>query len=239
MKINKRIRNTMMVTIIGATIVVSATVINSTSEHIRQLELENKQKTTEINNLSLINDDLMFENKNLCDKNTKLENKIKDLSFKKVSFNPDDVTQPSHLGSKQLEIVFNTNTRYSSLKGLEQAFIDAENKYGVNAIFILGIVSQESLYGTSDRAINDFNLAGIECYSSSSEGKLYNSKEECIMHMAEFISRDYLNGGKYYKGKDIYSINSTYCITPDEGKYSWSNNIIKITNKYIDEINKL
>lgn len=234
----KKLNRNLMITIILGTIIVSAVTIERTSNYINELENEIKQSNEKISNFVLRNDNLLLENKNLSQKNKELEYKIDDISFKTVSFNPNDVTSPSHIGSKQLEIVFNSNDRYNALKGLEQSFIDAERQYGVNAIFLLGIVSQESSYGTSNRAINDNNLAGIEVYSNLSKGKLFNSKSECVFHIAKLLSKDYLNNGKYYKGKDIYSINDTYCVTPHD-KYEWSKNIINISNKYVDEINNI
>ncbi len=41
---------------------------------------------------------------------------------------------------------------YSKLRGTGQAFIDAQNKYGANALLLLGLATNESAWGTSQIA---------------------------------------------------------------------------------------
>lgn len=239
----RKLNQGILVTLIGGTLIVAAITIDKTSRYITSLENDINSRnvtiqeiTKEIEDITLKNKELLTKNEQLLEENKQLQEELDDLMFKEVIFNKNDVTIPSNVSVKQLEILFRTNNRYNALIGLEEAFVKVEREYGVNAIFVLGIVSQESLYGRSRRAIEDNNLVGYEIYHNGSVKK-FSSKEESIMAVGRLLSKDYLNGGKYYKGEDIFSINDTYCITED--KYEWSNNIISITNKYISEINDL
>lgn len=226
--------------------IASGLVVFPLDQENRDLKLKNKQHTQ-------INNDLMSKNMELISKNSEkskkimekdekikqLEEKIKDFEFKSVSFNPNDITQPTSIKEKQLEILFKSNSTYENLIGLEKAFVDAEEKYGVNAIFLLSLVSQESNYAKSSRAISDNNLTGYAVYSNSSKGKAFTSKYESVLTTAKLLREDYLNtNGKYFKGVDIYSINDTYCKTPDD-PYSWSRNIISIASTYIEKLNTI
>ncbi|CEQ01711.1 S-layer protein [[Clostridium] sordellii] len=225
--------------------ITSGLVVFPLDQENRDLKLKNEQRTQ-------INNDLMSKNKELIGKNSKkskkliekdkkieqLEEKIKDFEFKSVNFNPNDITQPTNIKAKQLEILFKSNSTYENLIGLEKAFVDAEEKYGVNAIFLLSLVSQESNYAKSSRAINNNNLTGYAVYSNDSEGRSFNSKYDSILSTARLLREDYLNeNGKYFKGLDIYSVNSSYCVTED--KYSWSRNIISIASTYIEKLNAI
>lgn len=200
------------------------------------LKLKNKQHTQINNDLMDKNTELISKNseksKKLIEKDEKikqLEEKIKDFEFKSVNFNPDDITQPTSIKEKQLEILFKSNSTYENLIGLEKAFVDAEEKYGVNAIFLLGIVGQESGFGKSRRAIEDNNLTGYAIYNNNSE-KQFDSKSEGITKTAKLLKENYIDKSL----KDIYSIGSVYC--PND---EWAEPILEIMNIIVYDMNSL
>lgn len=206
------------------------------SKNINELQLKNEQNIQ-------INNDLMDKNTELINKNNKkskelikknkkimqLEEKIKNFEFKSVNFNPNDVTQLTDIKPRQLEILFKSNSTYKNLIGLEQAFVDAEKQYGVNAIFLLGIVSQESGFASSRRAVEENNLTGYAIYQNSSK-KAFNSQYESVMATAKLLRDNYIEGRNI---KDIENINEIYC--PNDN-YKWSNNIQRIIQVYLDEL---
>lgn len=208
------------------------------------LHKENKELNSKINRINKMNDDLIKENTQLIDKNGKksleinkkdveikeLEEKLKDFEFKSINFNSNDVTQLTSIKKKQLEILFKSNSTYKNLIGLEKAFVDAESTYGINAMFLLGIISQESGFATSRRSMEDNNLTGYSVYSNSSKGKVFGSKYESIMSTAKLLKEEYVIGRNI---KDIKSINEVYC--PDDD-YKWSNDIQNIISTYRSEL---
>lgn len=235
------LKNKILVTMVTLSVIITCgTIYKDLNEKMEELNVNLVKNDKVIRGISSDNEklskdnaDLLISNEELELQNKELQNKINDISFKKVSFNHKDVTRASDVGYKQLEILFNVNSRYSNFKGLEQSFVDAEREYGINAIFLLSIVSQESEYGKSDRALNDNNMSGLAVYNSKSKGLTFSSKHDSIMYLGRLLSEEYVKGRNI---KDIRSINEVYC--PDDD-YHWSNNIISISNKYMSEINGL
>lgn len=210
---------------------------------ILPLSKENKELYSKIERINKVNDDLFKENDNLIQKSNEkteeinkkdkkikeLQEKIKDFEFKSINYNIEDITQPTNIKIEQLKILFKSNSTYDNLEGLEKAFVNAEKEYGINAMFLLGIVSQESGFVSSRRAIEENNLTGYAIYQNSSE-KAFDSKYECILATARLLKNEYVDGRKI---KDIRSINEVYC--PDDN-YKWSNSINKIVDTYMGEL---
>lgn len=75
-----------------------------------------------------------------------------------------------------------------------QAFIDAQNKYGVNALLMLGISINESRWGLSDISKTKNNIFGINAIDQSpgQSANYFNSIADCINSFAEYyISKGY------------------------------------------------
>ncbi|MEG2789066.1 MAG: cell wall-binding repeat-containing protein [Romboutsia sp.] len=90
----------------------------------------------------------------------------------------------------------------SVLRGMGKYFIKAQNKYGVNASFMIGIAMNESGKGTSKLAKEKNNIFGIDASDSNpQDAKKFSSIEDCINTFAkEWMSNRYLNpkGVNYY-----------------------------------------
>ncbi|WP_349404326.1 glucosaminidase domain-containing protein [Clostridium perfringens] len=83
---------------------------------------------------------------------------------------------------------------YSKLRGTGQAFIDAQDKYGANALLLLGLAANESAWGTSQIAQQKNNLFGINAIDSSpgASANSFETVEGCINDFAKYyISRGY------------------------------------------------
>lgn len=99
------------------------------------------------------------------------------------------------------------------LRGLApyyNTFVEAGNKYNVDYKLLIAISALESGWGTSYYAIHNNNIFGW-----CSGQQKFNSVEECIYYVAEFMSREYLNpNGMYYEGVGIDSIAIHYNENP-------------------------
>ena len=94
----------------------------------------------------------------------------------------------------------------SILKGKGQAFVDAQNKYGVNSDIIIGIAMNESKKGISDIAIKKNNIFGINAVDSDTgQAIVFKTVEECIDYFAkEYMSNGYLNPKSWkYTGSNV------------------------------------
>ncbi len=116
--------------------------------------------------------------------------------FAQEPVNPNDLTMPCNLTAEELAPV---------LKGLSdyaEEFLAAEEKYGVNAVFLASLAAFESGWGS--HCFRENNLFGWG-------KKEFRSKEECIDFVARRISEWYLaEEGKYYNGAGLGGVNACY-----------------------------
>lgn len=204
-------------------------------------ELENRSKLLEkasIDNKSLLEykNTVEKENKLLEDKVIELEKYIAKLN-EKAYFDSSDLTKVSKVTEKELKLVLiNTN-----MVELVPYIIEAENRYGINALFMTGLIANESNWNTSQKAttMNNITGFGVFNYKVRSRGRNFDSKAECIMATAQLLSESYLDqDGSFYNGKGVEDVNIRYCLTEKgEVDYNWSKTIISIANNLKNEIN--
>ncbi|WP_158630064.1 glucosaminidase domain-containing protein [Cohnella sp. AR92] len=135
--------------------------------------------------------------------------KVKALSYSPVSKqsaassgSPGDAQTDSGLTVEAIEDLFD-GTGFEN-QGLEEAVLQVEDKYGINAYFTIAVMRLESGNGTSRLAKTRNNLFGL----NSSNGYVkFASKEACILRFGELISSNYL--GKGYTTID--KIGKKYC----------------------------
>ncbi|MDU5105827.1 cell wall-binding repeat-containing protein [Clostridium sp.] len=108
--------------------------------------------------------------------------------------------------ANDLNKYINENTKSNSkLRGLGQAFKDAEATYGVNALLALGVSINESAYGTSNIAMTKNNLFGLKAYDSApgESADIFATPKDSVNDFAKnWISRGYADPAdwRYYGG---------------------------------------
>lgn len=101
----------------------------------------------------------------------------------------------------------------TSLQGLGSAFVNAENKYHMHAVYLLAHAIRESDFGRSQIARDKYNLFGFMAYDSNpyASAKKFESFEQCIDYVAGYIKRQYLTpGGSWYEGPTLRGMNVHY-----------------------------
>ena len=94
-----------------------------------------------------------------------------------------------------------------------KAYVKAEEKYHVNAVFLMGIAAHESAWGTSRRAREDNNLTGYGVTSDHAKGINKSTKEAGLLATAETLHEKYLtSGGSYYVVTSAAAVNKHYCV---------------------------
>lgn len=122
-----------------------------------------------------------------------------------------DLRKPSGVTEADLKLVTS-----QGLVGLEEAFVHAEEKYGVNCVFLMSIASLESAKGTMMFRPNNMFGYGRSGFSSKAEG---------IHVVAEGLSTKYLKpGSSLYGGSPtVKGVNKRYAANPQwhakVGKY--------------------
>ena len=112
------------------------------------------------------------------------------------------VTQYS--ASELNKAIANFSKSTSKMRNLGQSFIDNQNKYGANALLMIGVAANESAWGSSNIAMTNNNLFGHAAYDSDPNGSAngYSSVEYSVYyHAARFVSKGYLDcitDSRYY-----------------------------------------
>lgn len=158
-------------------------------------------------NYTLINFNKFRKVESVVKKEEKQEVKFKILSYDKLK--KLDLRQPSGLTNEQAEAV----VKGTKLEGLGSAFVEAENKYKVNALYLISHAALESGWGTNKLARIKNNLFGFQAYDDSpvTSAKGFSSKTECILYVAKYVSEHYLSeDGAYYNGVTLKGMNVKY-----------------------------
>ena len=126
-----------------------------------------------------------------------------------------DVSKPSGVTVEDLKLVSR-----GAFVGLEEAFYQAEQDYGVNCLFVMGIASLESANGTICFRPN--NMFGFG-------NRGFSSKAECIDVVARALANNYLTpGGGLYNGTRITDVNRRYAASS-----TWDEKVCRnMTNYY-------
>lgn len=124
-------------------------------------------------------------------------------------FNPNDVSALSHITVADAKHMLEGTALYENAK----SYVKAEEKYHVNAVFLMGIAAHESAWGTSRRAREDNNLTGYGVTSDHAKGINKSTKEAGLLATAETLHEKYLTpGGNYYVGTSAAAVNKHYCV---------------------------
>ena len=124
-----------------------------------------------------------------------------------------DLRTPSDLTADELR-----NGLKKDLVDLAEDFVAAEERYGVNAVFLASLAAFESGWGR--HCFRENNIFGWG-------RKSFETKSECIDFVASKIAQHYLSeDGKYYHGMNLYGVNRSY-----NGSDVWLENVAAIMSK--------
>jgi uncharacterized protein YraI len=101
----------------------------------------------------------------------------------------------------------------SPFKNLGGAFIQAQETWGVNALYLMAHAALESAWGTSSIARSKNNIYGFMAYDDDPYGRaaVFRSMADCIMHCSAYIRREYhSHGGSWYNGAHLVGMNVRY-----------------------------
>lgn len=140
-----------------------------------------------------------------------------------------DLRTKSNLNAIDYDTMLDGTNLYGIGKALEQA----EKKYSVNGLYLMGLCILESGWGTSDFAVKRNNLVGWNAIDANPQlASTFESKEQCILYVAEKLQQNYLTeGGAYFEGYTAKDIDIHYCTDKKH-----ANKIINIVNNLIEKI---
>lgn len=148
----------------------------------------------------------------------------------KVTYNTKQFSQKSGFTAEQFNKIIDTTfadmkKSNSKLKDIGKGLYEAEQKYNVNGLYLLGIASLESGWGTSKYATERNNLYGLI-------NMRFNNANECTVYMGKLMRTNYIDRGY----DTLQKVQPKYC--PSCGT-NWVSDVTWCTNKYIKTANKL
>ena len=149
--------------------------------------------------------------------------KIRASLQKKIDKNTFDVTTKFQGTASDLNFIL----KDTNLKGLGKNFLKAQEKYGVNALFMIAIAQKESTWGKYTPQKNPYNFAGLGI-------KNIKSFADCVDKLGDNLN------GKYYlqatpPKKTPAKIATTYC--PPNAQ-DWVNSVTNFMNNYQQKLLK-
>ena len=135
--------------------------------------------------------------------------------FTKENIKTTDLRKKSKLDKNKLAEYMK---KFPSLSGIEDTLVAIQDEYNVNALLVLAIVRLESGNGKSSIAQSRNNLGGLIGYDNSVPVyKSFDSRSDCIIYMANLLSKHYLTeGGRYFSGYTLNDIAKKYSTSPHE-----------------------
>lgn len=153
----------------------------------------------------------------------------KQTEFTAKSYQELDLRLPSKITAKDIDDYIAKYHPDSPLVGHGKDYIEAEEKYGVNALAMAAKDILESGYGKSEIAYRKHNLAGLRAYDKDPflYAKYLPSYKDSIFYVASYIRENYLEEkGKYYNGTTLTDVNTMYCTDK-----AWSSKIASIMQR--------
>lgn len=121
----------------------------------------------------------------------------------------------------------------TKLNGLGSAFVEAEQKYGVNALYMMGLACLESGFGNSAFAQKRNNLYGWNAVDSNpNNASSFTSKKEATLYVASKLQSNYLTeGGAYFEGYSPRAVDVHYCTDK-----AHADKIVSIVNNLLQKL---
>ncbi|MFC4800158.1 Ig-like domain-containing protein [Neobacillus sp. GCM10023253] len=137
-----------------------------------------------------------------------------------------DLRKPANITAADIINFFNQKRPDSPLKNYAQSFIDAQNKYGVNAQYLVAHAIWETGWGFSNLSLYKHNLFGYGAYDSCpfTCGYYFPNYGDSLNYQAFIVRQNYLNEtGSYYNGPTLTGMNVRYATDPN-----WANGIANL-----------
>ncbi|XJZ29158.1 Ig-like domain-containing protein [Bacillota bacterium Lsc_1132] len=137
-----------------------------------------------------------------------------------------DLRKPANITANDIINFFNQKRPDSPLKNYAQNFIDAQNKYGVNAQYLVAHAIWETGWGGSNLRTYKHNLFGYGAYDVApfTAGYYFPTGADSINFEAYIVRKDYLNAdGSYYNGPNLTGMNVKYATDKN-----WANGIANL-----------
>ena len=139
----------------------------------------------------------------------------------KNSFLYKNLREPSNYSAAELDKLYSMmNLQDSPLAGKGATFKEAEERYGVNALYLMAHSALESSWGRGQIARDKNNFFGISAYDNSPylSAKSFDDVDKGILGAAKWIRENYIDYGRDHLGNKATGMNVRYASDPYWGE---------------------
>ena len=132
-----------------------------------------------------------------------------------------DLRKPSNYTAEELDKVYSLmNIKGSRLAGKGAIFKEAEERYHINALYLIAHSAIESSWGRSQIAKDKNNFFGIAAYDTTpyDSAKSFDDVDKGILGAAKWIRENYIDNGRTYLGNKSSGMNVLYASDPYWGE---------------------
>ena len=132
-----------------------------------------------------------------------------------------NLREPSNYSAAELNKIYSMmNLQDSPLAGKGATFKEAEERYGVNALYLMAHSALESAWGRSQIARDKNNFFGIAAYDTSPylSAKSFDNVDKGILGAAKWIRENYIDYGRDHLGNKATGMNVRYASDPYWGE---------------------
>ena len=132
-----------------------------------------------------------------------------------------DLRKPTNYTAEELDKVYSLmNIKGSRLAGKGAIFKEAEERYQVNALYLIAHSALESAWGRGQIAKDKNNFFGIAAYDTTpyDSAKSFDNVDKGILGAAKWIRQNYIDNGRTYLGNKSSGMNVLYASDPYWGE---------------------
>ena len=132
-----------------------------------------------------------------------------------------DLRKPTNYTAEELDKVYSLmNIKGSRLAGKGAIFKEAEERYQINALYLIAHSALESAWGRSQIAKDKNNFFGIAAYDTTpyDSAKSFDDVDKGILGAAKWIRENYIDNGRTYLGNKSSGMNVLYASDPYWGE---------------------
>ena len=132
-----------------------------------------------------------------------------------------DLRKPTNYTAEELDKVYSLmNIKGSRLAGKGAIFKEAEERYQINALYLIAHSALESAWGRSQIAKDKNNFFGIAAYDTTpyDSAKSFDNVDKGILGAAKWIRQNYIDNGRTYLGNKSSGMNVLYASDPYWGE---------------------
>lgn len=132
-----------------------------------------------------------------------------------------DLRKPTNYTAEELDKVYSLmNIKGSRLAGKGAIFKEAEERYQINALYLIAHSAIESSWGRSQIAKDKNNFFGIAAYDTTpyDSAKSFDDVDKGILGAAKWIRENYIDYGRTYLGNKASGMNVLYASDPYWGE---------------------